>query len=78
MTAQLTARVQTERQRGHRRRGQEHQRSRDEEDPSGSLRIVLAGDGEIDVEVEALDLRLEDVTRPYLAPSGKAPTHPEA
>ncbi|MGG7564602.1 DUF2948 family protein [Rhodovulum sp. DZ06] len=47
----------------------------DPEDPSGTLRITLAGDGEIAVEAEYLDLRLEDVTRPYAAPSGKAPTH---
>jgi hypothetical protein len=50
--------------------------SPDPEDPSGVLRVILAGDGEVAVEVEYLDLRLEDVTRPYLAPSGKAPEHP--
>ena len=47
----------------------------DPEDPSGTLRIILAGDGEIAVEAEYLDLRLEDVTRPYAAPSGRAPEH---
>ena len=47
----------------------------DPEDPSGTLRVTLSGDGEIAVDAEYLDLRLEDVTRPYLAPSGKAPEH---
>lgn len=49
----------------------------DSEDPSGALRITLAGDGEILIEAEYLDLRLEDVTRPYTAPSGMAPHHAE-
>ncbi len=49
--------------------------STEPEDPSGVLRVVLAGDGEIAIEVEALEMRLEDVTRPYVAPSGKAPDH---
>ena len=51
--------------------------SHDPEDPSGLLRIILAGDGEIAIQVEALEVRVEDVTRPYLAPTGKAPSHPE-
>lgn len=42
---------------------------------AGVLTLVLAGDGAIALEVEALDLRLEDVTRPYAAPSGKVPDH---
>ncbi|WP_273522036.1 DUF2948 family protein [Rhodosalinus sediminis] len=41
----------------------------------GALTLVLAGDGAIRVEVEALEVRLRDVTRPYAAPSGKAPDH---
>lgn len=47
------------------------------EDGAGVLRLTLAGDGEIAVEVECLDVTIEDVTRPYAAPSGKAPVHPE-
>lgn len=47
----------------------------DPEDPSGALRITLAGDGEVLIEAEYLDLRLEDVTRPYAAPSRMAPHH---
>jgi hypothetical protein len=35
----------------------------------------LAGDGAIALDVEALDIRLDDVTRPYRAPSGKVPHH---
>lgn len=54
----------------------EFQGREEPEDPSGVLRVILAGDGEFAVEVEYLDLRAEDVTRPYAAPSGKAPEHP--
>ena len=50
--------------------------SEGEEDPSGRLRLILAGDGEVELAVECLDLRVEDVTRPYVAPSGRAPEHP--
>lgn len=45
------------------------------EDGTGRLTLTLAGDGAIALEVETLDLRLEDVTRPYRAPSGKLPQH---
>jgi len=45
------------------------------EDGTGRLTFTLAGDGAIALDVEALDLRLDDVTRPYRAPSGKAPSH---
>jgi hypothetical protein len=48
------------------------------EDGAGTVRIVLAGDGEIALEVEALDVTLADVTRPYEAPSGHRPSHPDA
>jgi len=47
------------------------------EDGAGHVLLTLAGDGAIRVAVEALELRLRDVTRPYRAPSGKMPTHPE-
>ena len=39
--------------------------------------LTLAGDGAIALEVEALEVTLQDVTRPYRAPSGKAPAHPD-
>jgi hypothetical protein len=43
------------------------------EDGAGVLRLVLAGDGEIALDVECLDVRLADVTRPYIARS--RPSH---
>lgn len=46
-------------------------------DGTGRIVLTLAGDGAIAVLVEALEVYLQDVTRPYLAPSGQAPTHPE-
>ncbi|MEO0750536.1 MAG: DUF2948 family protein [Pseudomonadota bacterium] len=45
------------------------------EDASGQVLLTLAGDGAIRLEVEALEVTLRDVTRPYRAPSGKAPDH---
>lgn len=47
------------------------------EDCTGRLVLTLAGDGAIAVDVEALEVTLRDVTRPYGAPSRKAPDHPE-
>jgi len=44
-------------------------------DGAGVLTLTLAGDGAVALEVEALDLRLEDVTRPYVAPSRHMPDH---
>ncbi len=46
------------------------------EDGAGRLELTLAGDGVIALEVEALEVILQDVTRPYVAPSNKAPSHP--
>lgn len=45
-------------------------------DGAGVLTLTLAGDGAIALDVEALDVALKDVTRPYAAPSGRAPGHP--
>lgn len=42
---------------------------------AGRLELTFAGDGAVALVLEALDLRLEDVTRPYAAPSGRAPGH---
>jgi hypothetical protein len=47
------------------------------EDGTGTVLLTLAGDGVIALEVEALEVVLRDVTRPYAAVSGKAPRHPE-
>ncbi len=49
----------------------------DTDPPGGQVIATLAGDGAIRLRVEALELRLRDVTRPYRAPSGKAPGHRE-
>lgn len=45
------------------------------EDGTGRVEIVLAGDGAISVTVEALEVVLRDVSRPYVAPSRKRPDH---
>jgi len=45
------------------------------EDGAGTLTLTLAGDGAIALDVECLDVSLTDVTRPYRAPSGRAPKH---
>lgn len=46
-------------------------------DGAGRLELTLAGDGVIALDVEALEVILQDVTRPYVAPSNKAPSHPK-
>ncbi|MGR3761693.1 DUF2948 family protein [Roseobacteraceae bacterium NS-SX3] len=46
-----------------------------EEDGAGSLLLTLAGDGAVRLSVEALEVTLRDVTRPYRAPSGHRPDH---
>lgn len=47
------------------------------DDGAGDIVFTLAGDGAIRLSVEAIELTLKDVTRPYGAPSKKAPSHPE-
>lgn len=47
------------------------------EDASGTVRLVLSGDGEVALDVECLDVTLADVSRPYVAPSGSRPQHPD-
>lgn len=47
------------------------------DDGAGRLEMTFAGDGAVALDVEAVNLTLQDVTRPYRAPSGKAPSHPE-
>lgn len=44
-------------------------------DGTGRIELTLAGDGAIALDVEALEVVLKDVTRPYLAPSGNVPAH---
>ena len=45
------------------------------DDAAGELDLILAGDGAIRLRVEALEVALKDVTRPYVAPSRKMPGH---
>ena len=47
------------------------------EDGTGRFVLLLAGDGGIAAQAECIDVILRDVTKPYVAPSGKAPDHPE-
>ncbi|MBV7378932.1 DUF2948 family protein [Maritimibacter dapengensis] len=47
------------------------------EDGTGRIVLTLAGDGAIALDVETVDAKLRDVTRPYRAPSRKTPDHPE-
>ena len=44
-------------------------------DAGGTLLLTLAGDGAIKLSVEALEVRLRDVTRPYRALSKTVPDH---
>ena len=45
------------------------------EEGAGHVLLTLAGDGAIRLSVDALEITLKDVTRPYRAPSGKTPEH---
>lgn len=44
-------------------------------DGAGKAMLRMSGGASILLEVEALGVTLNDVTRPYLAPSGKVPQH---
>lgn len=48
-----------------------------QDDGAGRLVLTLAGDGAIGVEVECVNVTLQDVSRPYIAPSKHVPHHPE-
>lgn len=47
------------------------------EDGTGRLLLNFAGDGTLAADAECINVDLRDVTRPYLAPSGKRPGHPD-
>ena len=47
------------------------------DDGTGEILLTLAGDGAIALSVETVNATLQDVTRPYLAPSRKTPSHPD-
>ena len=42
---------------------------------AGLVTLILAGDGALQLEVEAVEAQLNDVTQPYVAPSRKLPQH---
>ena len=44
---------------------------------AGRVILTFAGDGTIAADVECLDIDLRDVERPYRAPSGRVPHHPD-
>ncbi|WP_147124176.1 DUF2948 family protein [Shimia ponticola] len=44
-------------------------------DAAGTVILTLAGDGAIAIDVEALEVTLRDVTKPYVAPSKSRPDH---
>ena len=41
----------------------------------GCVTLVFSGDGVLALDVECLEVELRDVTRPYVAPSRRAPAH---
>ena len=45
------------------------------QDGAGRLTLTFAGDGALELAVDALEVTLRDVSQPYVAPSGKAPSH---
>ena len=45
------------------------------EDGTGAVEMTFSGDGALRLSVEALEVTLRDVTRPYRAPSGHEPQH---
>ena len=43
--------------------------------PGGWLNLHLSGEAKLRLKIEALDVSLRDLSRPYLAPSGMMPGH---
>ncbi len=46
-------------------------------DGAGQVLLTLAGDGVIALSVECLEVKLADVSRPYIARASHAPQHPD-
>ena len=46
-----------------------------ERDGAGACLLTFAGDGAIRLEMEALEVSLRDVTRPYVSPTNQTPSH---
>jgi hypothetical protein len=47
------------------------------EDARGRAVLTFAGDGAVALDCACLDLTLADMSKPYQAPSGKRPSHPD-
>lgn len=47
------------------------------DDGTGRVLLQFSGDGTLAADVECLNIDLRDVTRPYVAPSRSAPSHPD-
>ena len=47
------------------------------EDAAGALTVTFAGDGALRLDVECVDVKLKDVSRPYEARAQRVPQHPE-
>lgn len=47
------------------------------EDAAGVLTVTFAGDGALRFDVECVDVKLKDVSRPYEARAQRVPDHPE-
>ena len=45
------------------------------EDAAGAVELTFAGDGALRFEVECLDVKLKDVSRPYKARAQRVPEH---
>ena len=45
------------------------------EEGAGLVELILSGDGALQLEVETVEAQLNDVTRPYTAPSRHLPQH---
>lgn len=46
--------------------------------PGGVMELRFAGGAALRLQLEALEVTLKDISRPYRAPSGKKPAHPDA
>lgn len=46
------------------------------EDAEGSVVLTFSGDGSLRLSVECLDVRLKDVSQPYVARAQTVPSHP--
>ena len=46
-------------------------------DGAGALVLTFAGDGALRFDVECVDVKLKDVSRPYAARAQRVPAHPE-